>query len=120
MYGLTYEQGTPLTVDFEKGRVTKCLEETERDMFLLGISELAKNGFEQYEISNFAKSCYESKHNQKYWDGSLFLGLGPSAHSFDGKNRWANFADFQQYHKFLSEKNLPIEYSEELTSEIVT
>jgi oxygen-independent coproporphyrinogen III oxidase len=118
MYGLTFEEGTPLTIAFEKGRVAKCLEEDEREMFLLGISELTKNGFEQYEISNFAKPGYESNHNQKYWDGSLFLSLGPSAHSFDGKKRWANFSDFNQYQNLLFQKKLPIEFNEKLTTEM--
>lgn len=115
MYGLTYEADTPLTRAAEKGEMIKCDEELERDMYLTGIEFLEKAGYEHYEISNFALPGARSQHNQKYWDGSAYLGVGPSAHSYDGGHRWWNAADVENYINTLTRDQLPVEKKEKLS-----
>jgi oxygen-independent coproporphyrinogen-3 oxidase len=66
-------------------------------MFDLLSQRLTEAGYEQYEISNYAKSGFESRHNSGYWHGMRYLGLGPSAHSFDGEQRWSNVAHTIKY-----------------------
>ena len=106
MYGLTIEHGTPLDKAVRNHTLTPCDEELERDMYLLGMETLTNAGYEQYEISNFSLPGYASRHNQKYWDGSPYLGYGPSAHSYDGNERWWNIADVDEYISRIN-KNMP-------------
>lgn len=80
-YGLTYEDGTPFHRDRRAGRLKPVDEETEAVMFDLGIARLAAAGYEQYEISNFARPGFRSAHNQIYWRCGDYLGLGAGAHS---------------------------------------
>lgn len=96
-YHLIYEEGTPLYKLWEKGKVKQADEELSVEMFKMLIDELEKAGIEQYEISNFAKYGAYSKHNTSYWQSTPYLGLGPSAHSFDGTNREWNVASIKQY-----------------------
>ncbi len=117
MYGLTVEQGTPLDKAIRNRTLYKCDEELERDMYILGTDILEKHGYHLYEISNLAKPGMESRHNQKYWDGSTYYGLGPSAHSFDGNARWWNIANFHQYNASLQKSISVIENNEILTHE---
>lgn len=88
---------------------------------LLFIDEwMTSNGFEHYEISNFAKNGRKSKHNLRYWQGHSYLGLGPSAHSYNPKSqeRWKNVSSLHKYASILLEENrLPIEGVEKLTAE---
>ena len=96
-YCLTVEEGTPL---FERMRNEKCEmrnEEIERSMYYTLIDRLEAAGFEHYEISNFAKPGYRSRHNSSYWNGTPYIGLGAAAHSFDGKTRSWNISDLQEY-----------------------
>ncbi|HEX7900695.1 MAG TPA: coproporphyrinogen-III oxidase family protein [Planctomycetota bacterium] len=86
LYGLTYEKGTP----FEKVR-NRLPEAGERDMYLAAMDALA--AWRHYEISNFARPGFESRHNRAYWEGRPYLGFGPGAHSFDGAARWWNIAN---------------------------
>lgn len=85
-YSLMYEKGTPLYYARERGAVKECDEETSLSMFQMLCTSAQCAGFEQYEISNFARPGYRSRHNSSYWHGILYLGLGPGAHSYDGKN----------------------------------
>lgn len=83
-YLLKVEQGTPFFRQKENLHLKN--EDEQADMYLFLVSELEKNGFYQYEISNFSKPGYQSKHNLKYWNGDEYIGIGPSAHSyFNGK-----------------------------------
>ena len=80
-YGLIVEEGTLIKKRLEEGYYTLPTEETERKMYDYTLGFLAENGFEQYEISNFAKPGYPCKHNIGYWQNQYYLGLGLAAHS---------------------------------------
>ena len=96
-YCLTYEEGTPLYDRLQKGEVSETDEETERDMYSVLIDRLTAAGYEHYEISNFARPGYRSRHNNGYWTGAKYVGLGAGAHSFDGRGRQWNVADIDRY-----------------------
>ena len=98
-YHLIYEQGTALHRLLEAGKVSAVSEETSLQLFELLIKTLKQAGYEQYEISNFAKSGQYSKHNTAYWQETPYLGLGASAHSFDGKTRRSNVSSLMSYMK---------------------
>ena len=90
-YALTVEPGTALAVQVEQGRVVLPDEEVVVWQYHALHEQLTRAGFEQYEVSNYARPGYESKHNSRYWDRTPYLGLGPAAHSFDGQHRlWNN------------------------------
>jgi coproporphyrinogen III oxidase-like Fe-S oxidoreductase len=100
------------------GRVTLPGEDHLADSFLLADRMLVAAGFEHYEVSNFARGPGKrSRHNQKYWRRTPTLGLGPAAHSFDGRTRWRNVADPGEYTSRLACGILPGEDREELTPE---
>lgn len=87
-YCLTYHEGTMLYKMMESGRVNPADDDTVASQFEILGREAAKAGFEHYEISNLAHPGYRSRHNSAYWDpGHIWLGIGPSAHSFDGRVR---------------------------------
>lgn len=115
VYGLTYEAGTPLSRLERVGRLSKCSDDLERDMYLLGRQMLTEAGYEHYEISNFALPGYRSRHNSAYWNHSPYLGLGPSAHSFDGVIRRWNVDNLDLYINRLSVQHSPVLGSEELS-----
>lgn len=96
-YHLIYEENTKLYRLLENGRVEDIDENLSVGMFSEMIDRFAKANFEHYEISNFAKKGFISKHNSSYWLGSKYLGLGSSAHSFDGKNRAWNISSLKEY-----------------------
>ena len=86
-YHLTYEEGTPLHQQLKEGNLTPVDEETSNRMFELLIDTLTSAGFEHYEISNFAHPGFQSRHNTSYWNGTHYLGIGASAHSYNGYSR---------------------------------
>lgn len=96
-YHLTYHQGTPFYTWLKKGTLRELSENESIEQFNLLIDEAEKAGFEQYEISNFARNEQYSKHNSAYWSGEKYLGLGPSAHSFNGDSRRWNIAHLDRY-----------------------
>ena len=114
-YNLTIEHGTPLDVKIRKGEMEPLSEEEERAFYQFTIDFLESHGYRQYEISNFAKPGFEAKHNIKYWDGSVYLGLGASAHSFDGKRRFWNVANLRKYLEALTAARLPEDSAEQLS-----
>ncbi len=114
-YNLTIEHGTPLDVKIRKGEMEPLSEEDERAFYQFTIDFLESHGYRQYEISNFAKPDFEAKHNIKYWDGSVYLGLGASAHSFDGKRRFWNVANLRKYLEALTAARLPEDSAEQLS-----
>ncbi len=107
-YALTVEEKTALHNFIKKGKVPGLNEELAQDHFNLLVSETEKQGFIQYEISNFGGPNYFSKHNTSYWLGENYLGVGPSAHSFNGKQRSWNVSNNIKYIKALTENELPL------------
>lgn len=96
-YSLILEEGTPLFDSVKRGEVALLDEETERELYEYAVKTLEKNGYKQYEISNFAKSGKKSRHNLKYWSMEEYVGVGLSAHSFLGDTRFSNTADILEY-----------------------
>ncbi len=94
----------------KKHKVSEVDEELSNDMFSLMIDRLRKGGFEHYEISNFARDSKYSKHNTSYWLGEKYLGIGPSAHSFNGKDRAWNVSSLTKYINALDKDKLDVEY----------
>lgn len=97
VYGLTYEEGTPLHKLRELGRISSAGDAEMIDMHLFMLQKMADAGYEAYEISNFAKPGFRSQHNSAYWKMTPYLGLGPSAHSFDGESRSWNVNSIKKY-----------------------
>jgi oxygen-independent coproporphyrinogen-3 oxidase len=96
-YSLSYEQGTRLYAMLMNGKVEETPQELSELMYIALCNDTADAGFEHYEISNFARPGMHSRHNSAYWDYTPYLGLGPGAHSFDGKVRRVNPSKLQQY-----------------------
>lgn len=116
-YHLIYEEGTKLYKLFKSGDVKAVDEDISVEMFSLMIDELSKAGFSHYEISNFAKQTLYSKHNSSYWLGEKYLGLGPAAHSYDGRNRAWNIASIPKYISGIKDMHpsITIEYLDDAT-----
>ena len=96
-YGLTYEEGTRLWRQRERGEVIEVPEERCLEMYRVLVGKLQSTGYEHYEISNFALPGYCSRHNSSYWNDTPYLGLGAAAHSYDGTVRSYNPDDLQAY-----------------------
>ena len=114
-YCLTIEENTFFDHQFRKGKLREPKEEETLAQFNYLRDRLAKEGFEHYEISNFAREGFISKHNSSYWLGEIYLGLGPSAHSYDLKSRSWNVANNAEYLRRMSAGTMPYE-TEEITS----
>jgi oxygen-independent coproporphyrinogen-3 oxidase len=104
-YNLTVEPKTKLGFDVSKKLEGPIDDEKSAELFLEMIDMLTKNQFIHYEISNFAKDGFISKHNSNYWKGIPYLGIGPSAHSFDGNSRQWNINNNNLYIKYLQQKS---------------
>ena len=98
-YCLTIEEDTPLYQQLQQGHIVEPDEGLERQMYEELMDQLQAAGYEHYEISNFAKKGYRSRHNSSYWTGIPYIGIGAAAHSFDGESRSWNVADIHQYIK---------------------
>lgn len=96
-YCLSYEEGTPLWRLRQSGRVQEADDDTVIEMGNVLTDLLEESGYEHYEISNFCLPGRYSRHNSSYWSDVPYLGLGASAHSYDGKVRRSNVADINQY-----------------------
>lgn len=109
-YALTVEPKTALENWINKGKIPFPKEENQSKEFDYMVDFLTKNNFEHYEISNFGKSNFHSKHNAAYWKSNEYLGIGASAHSYNGteKRSW-NIANNAKYIKCLKENKLPLE-----------
>ena len=114
-YALTIEEGTALHHMIQSGKRVAVNADEQAECFQTLIDKTAAAGYHHYEISNLALPGFESKHNSAYWEGKPYLGLGPSAHSFDGRNRSWNIAHNIDYVKSLREKKLPL--TQEILSE---
>lgn len=106
-YALTVETKTALDTLIKKGVIQKPNDGVANEHFHLLIKRLQENGFIHYELSNFGKSGYFSKNNSAYWLGKKYMGIGPSAHSFNGTQRSWNMANNTLYIKSIQENKLP-------------
>lgn len=106
-YCLTVEQRTALFKWVQEGKLIVSSNEQQSEQFELLVSTLKEAGYEQYEISNFARNERYSKHNTAYWKGVKYLGIGPSAHGYTGQQRYWNQANNQVYLLELKRGNLP-------------
>ena len=96
-YSLSYEAGTPLAAQLENGQIQKVDEDTDRAMYEMAIEMLGKAGILQYEISNFARSGFECRHNLVYWANRPWIGIGPAAASYWHGTRTTNIGDVAAY-----------------------
>ncbi|WP_229791243.1 radical SAM family heme chaperone HemW [Winogradskyella epiphytica] len=108
-YALTVEPKTALASFIKKGLIDDVDDEQAHDQFHILKDRLEASGFIHYELSNFAKDGYFSKNNSAYWQGKTYLGIGPSAHSFNGKQRGWNVKNNSMYIKSIEQNELPIE-----------
>ncbi len=108
-YALTVEPKTALSTFIQKGIIQQPDDEVAQEHFHLLVDTLEKNGFIHYELSNFGKENYFSRNNSSYWLGKKYIGIGPSAHSYDGISRSWNVSNNSQYLKSIAENQLPSE-----------
>lgn len=118
-YQLTIHEGTPFARGVERGVIRELPDPAQRERYELVLEALSAAGFAPYEVSNFARDSgdgvdHRSAHNRKYWDHTPYLGLGPSAHSFDGRRRWWNERDLGAWEGRLRSGERPVAGEEEL------
>ncbi len=106
-YSLTVEERTALAHQIKVGKLQNLSDDQSANHFAQLVQSLAEAGFEHYEISNFAKPNQYALHNTNYWRGEQYLGIGPSAHGFDGSARYANIANNIKYLKAINAGELP-------------
>jgi oxygen-independent coproporphyrinogen-3 oxidase len=120
LYGLTAEKGTPLGRWVSEGREELAGEDQYVEEYLLAVEKLGSAGFEHYEVSNFARPGYRSRHNHAYWEGVPYLGVGPGAHSFLPPRRQWNVRDWSEYAERLGRGESPRENEELVDGETAT
>jgi oxygen-independent coproporphyrinogen-3 oxidase len=116
-YGLTFERGTAFWGRRLRGEFAEVDEELQRDMYALAIDRLAAAGYEQYEVSNFARPGCRSRHNQVYWSGKGYFAYGPGAASYMDGVRKTNHRSTTTYLRRVLNGSSPIAEREELSSE---
>ena len=117
-YQLTLEPETPLGMIYRKGTAGLPDEEREYDFFIKTSEKMEDAGYIHYEVSNFARNrLFASRHNQKYWNHTPYLGLGPSAHSFTKNKRWWNHSSLPAYMHDIEQGTPPVEEVEGLTDD---
>jgi oxygen-independent coproporphyrinogen-3 oxidase len=115
LYGLTVEDRTPLARWIARGAVRPSDDERYAAEYLHAHARLARAGYRFYEVSNAARPGCESRHNRAYWSGRPYLGLGPAAHSFDGRTRRWNVAGWTAYARLLAAGRSPVAGEETLS-----
>ncbi|MBI4521807.1 MAG: coproporphyrinogen III oxidase family protein [Gemmatimonadetes bacterium] len=108
LYGLSVEPGTPLQRAIDAGRESPIDDVLYRDEYLLAAERLTGAGYRHYEVSNFARPGFESRHNRNYWSGSAYLGLGNGAHSYLPPLRRWNLRDWIAYRDLAVRGDLPL------------
>ena len=106
VYSLIVEEGTPISEKIQKGELELPDEETERNMYWYVKNMLELNGYIHYEISNFAKKGYYSKHNMNCWEQKEYLGIGSAAHSYRDITRYSNNTNVEEYIKNVKQNKL--------------
>ncbi|MFQ5569291.1 MAG: radical SAM family heme chaperone HemW [Rhodothermales bacterium] len=125
-YSLTIEERTVLHKQVARGLITPATDDLLAERFQFTMDYLGARGYEQYEISNFARPGYRAEHNQFYWNHTNYLGFGPSAHSFWWKSlpspvaiRWANVRNLRRYEALLQQRRVPLEFREQLSYDMM-
>lgn len=113
-YCLSYEENTPLQALRDQGKIAPVDDDLCSQMYTLMCNTLHEGGFEHYEISNFCRPGYHSRHNSSYWDGTPYLGLGAGAHSYNGTTRQWNPSNLDTYMSAI-EHGKPLFESEKLS-----
>ena len=117
VYGLTVEPRTPLARWVSRGAAQAPTDEQYEEQFMYAHELLSAAGFEHYEVSNYARPGSRSRHNQAYWTGKRYLGVGPAAHSFTGSTRHWNLAPWAAYEQAMADDLDPTESVEHLSAE---
>src|SRR5881392_2029186 len=117
LYGLTVEERTPLARWISRGAARPSEDDRYADEYLLAHMRLAACGYRFYEVSNAARDGHRSRHNSAYWSGRAYLGLGPAAHSFDGRVRRWNLPAWEAYRRAVAARPPVVEAVEVLTDE---
>ena len=115
-YHLTYHKGTKLWKELQTHKISEVSDDVSERQFNELVNKAVANGFEQYEISNFAANRQYSKHNTSYWQRTKYLGLGPSAHSYNQQSRQWNVASVKKYIEGIKNRQVPAK-SEVLTAD---
>lgn len=116
-YQLTFHAGTPFQRGLERGTIRELPEPEQADAYERVVATLGGAGYSPYEVSNFARAPeHESRHNRKYWDHTPYLGLGPSAHSFDGRRRWWNERGEEAWRERVERGERPVAGEEALSA----
>lgn len=102
LYNLQIEENTPLAFALHEGEFEEVDDRIDAGMYLLARELLEESGYSQYEISNFAREGYQSRHNRIYWELKPYLGLGPAAHGFTGSIRYNNYTEVHRYQETFS------------------
>ena len=113
-YTLTVEKGTDLSSLVNNNEISMPGQDQEGDWFVKTHDLLSNNGYQAYEVSNFSKFGYECKHNLHYWNIEPYLAFGPSAHGFDGSNRWNNTRSINKYLDRINSGESPVSKNERL------
>jgi oxygen-independent coproporphyrinogen-3 oxidase len=113
-YGLTIERGTPYEKRVESGKLVLPDNDTQAEMYQAMHQVLTDSGFGRYEVSNYSRMGYECQHNLKYWRDDKYLGLGPSAHSYDGDSRSANYKNLGKYITSIRKGRRAVNFKEKL------
>jgi len=113
-YCLTYEEDTEFLARFQRDEFA-VNDQAEARLLELAMTTLEQTGYEHYEISNYARPGFRSEHNRAYWRGADYIGIGPSAFSTRGLERWQNVADHNEYARRLFANESPVASIEKLT-----
>jgi len=116
VYSLTVEPRTPLFQYVEDGRIKMTSDDLDAAMYRHLCEKMSDAGFEHYEVSNFGLPGFRSVHNSNYWNGSHYYSYGPSAHSFNGDERWWNVRDLSEYFTRRQNGKSPVDEREVLNS----
>jgi len=117
LYGLTVEERTPLARWISRGAVAAPEDDRYAEEYLLAHLRLAAYGYRFYEVSNACRDGFRSRHNSAYWSGRAYVGLGPAAHSYDGRARRWNIPAWPAYARAIAAGRSPVECEEILTPE---
>lgn len=114
-YTLMLEAGTRMTGQVQNGELVLPVDDVTTDMFEIACNRLGSLGYNHYELSNYAKPGFESKHNMHYWERKPYIGFGMSSHAYDGTTRFWNTKSFSKYYETIDNGELPVEGKEILS-----